>query len=358
MSTSPPTQPNKPLDDLTDTFWDCECVTSFIHHRHVEDCVRCNTARAEQPDSHLPEVAQQAGDVFDDLFARFKEAVADLLHLETQVRPTPFTREETLTFEAIRPYVTFALEKYLKGLDDPDPMGYRAEVDTFRTTPRPDTANVFTVTPAHLTLLKRLSFVHDWGDYYVGGAAVSRRRPYGNSDIYGDLAELAGIPEPNWDEGEDWTEPQIQHMLGLHYDMAQVLNLAVEMYPEPLTPGLYARKSPLWPWLKMPEIPEQVLVFETYGACPRCETDANMEGRDCLTCDYQAKKGFYMWVCPLCNLRHRLETMSPTVTCAPCERPFKVSNFIPPEELLAACQAEDGWLEAAYEDRYALGDWE
>ncbi|HNB52266.1 MAG TPA: hypothetical protein PK530_10005, partial [Anaerolineales bacterium] len=156
--------------------------------------------------------------------------------------------------------------------------------------PRLDTTNVFTVTPTHLAMLKRLSFHHDWGDYYLGGAYVSHRRPYGNSDIYGDIAELAGLPQPDWDEGEDWAETQIQQMLGLHYDMTQVLNLAVEMYPEPLTPGLYARKSPIWPWQKQPEPPEQVL---------------NIDPAD-----------------------------------------------------LDAFKGEDNWLEAAYEDRCELGDWE
>lgn len=359
MPTPPPStsHPNHEIE-LTGDFWDCACDTHFIHHRTLADCPLCETQGEDAPDSRINEVAQHVGEVVEELFAQFTAALDDLLRIEAHVRPTPFVRDQTLTFEGVRPYVTFVLEKYLKGLVDPDPMGYRAEVDTFRTTPRPDTLNVFTVTPAHLAMLKRLSFVHDWGDYYLGGAAVSRRRPYGNSDLYGDLAELAGIPAPNWDAGEDWTEPQIQHMLGLHYDMAQVLNMAVERYPEPLTPGLYARKSPLWSWLKMPEVPEHVLVFETYGACPHCETDANMDGRDCLACDYQAERGFYVWVCPLCSTPHRLDTMPPTVKCPHCQRQFKVANFIPPAELLVDCQAEDSWLEAAYEDRFELGDWE
>ncbi|NUM47939.1 MAG: hypothetical protein HUU38_24805, partial [Anaerolineales bacterium] len=169
-------------------------------------------------------------------------------------------------------------------------LGYRAEVTRFRTMPRPDTTNVFTVTPAHLAMLKRLTFYHDWGDDYLGGAYISHRRPYGNSAIYGDIAELAGLPQPDWDAGEDWTDTQIQHMLGLHYDMAQVLNLAVELYPEPLTPGLYTRHHPFHPWQKQPEPPEQVL---------------NIEPAD-----------------------------------------------------LDAFEDEDGWLEAAYEDRFELGDWE
>lgn len=358
MPTLTPSQPYQPFDDLTDTFWDCECDTHFIHHRAVDDCPMCEAQRDNQPNSAQHEIAQHVGEVFDEVFARFKEAVADLLQLETQIRPTPFVRDETLTFEGVLPYVTFALVKYLKGLVDPNPMGYRAEVDTFRTTPRPDTTNVFTVTPAHLAMLKRLRFVHDWGDYYLGGATVSRVRPYGNRDLYGDLAELAGLSQPNWDAGEDWTDAQMQYMLSLHYDIAQVLNLAVEQYPETLTPGLYARHNPLYSWQKQPEVPAQVLVFETYGACPPCGTDANMDGSNCLACDYVVAQGFYKWVCPVCGEAHRLEIMPSTVTCPRCDRAYKVANFIPPEDLSADCRTEDGWLEAAYEDRFELGDWE
>ncbi len=357
MNTSLPSQPYNPLADFTDHFWGCECTDQFIHHHSVDDCPKCEALRDDQPNSTQHEIVQQVGDVFDEVFARFQTAVADLLDLETHVHPTPFEREGQ-TFEGVLPYVTFALEKYLKTFQDPDPMGYRAEVVTFRTTPRNADHNVFTVTPAHLAMLKRLSFVHNWGDYYVGGAAVSHRRPYGNRDLYGDVAELAGLPTPNWDEGEDWSDTQIQHMLKLHYAMAQVLNMAVERYPEPLTPGLYTRKSPLWPWQKQLKVPEQVLVFETYGACPRCETDTHMDGRDCLACDYQAPKSIYVWVCPVCGGTQRLEAMPPTIKCDRCDYAFKVANFIPPEELLAACQAEDSWLEEAYEDRFELGDWD
>ncbi len=43
-------------------------------------------------------------------------------------------------------------------------------------------------TPDHLTLLARSSW--SWDDSEFGAAAMSSKRPYGNSDVEDDLAEL------------------------------------------------------------------------------------------------------------------------------------------------------------------------
>lgn len=51
----------------------------------------------------------------------------------------------------------------------------------------------FTITEEHLKLLKR-NFV-GWEDCETGAPAIDCKRPYGNSDVIGDIFELLG-----WDE--------------------------------------------------------------------------------------------------------------------------------------------------------------
>lgn len=49
----------------------------------------------------------------------------------------------------------------------------------------------FTLTEEHLTLL-RAAWI-DWDDCEFGAPAIDPKRPYGNSDVIGDMAELLGV---------------------------------------------------------------------------------------------------------------------------------------------------------------------
>jgi hypothetical protein len=40
----------------TDKFWDCECLTNFIHPKSQKTCFKCCTRADEQPDSRVSEV--------------------------------------------------------------------------------------------------------------------------------------------------------------------------------------------------------------------------------------------------------------------------------------------------------------
>ena len=85
----------------------------------------------------------------------------------------------------------------------------------------------FTVTEEHLALLP-----HQWFDYHedyeFGAAGVDQKRPYGNSDVYGDIAEHLGIEGDKDSWGDEYYTPEQQaHMLKVHQEMATVLNILV-----------------------------------------------------------------------------------------------------------------------------------
>ena len=45
--------------ELTEDYWDCECVLNFIHPKKEESCQTCKARRDEQPDSRVKEVQKE-----------------------------------------------------------------------------------------------------------------------------------------------------------------------------------------------------------------------------------------------------------------------------------------------------------
>jgi len=67
-------------------------------------------------------------------------------------------------------------------------------VQTFRT---------FTVTDDHLKLVKRFNI--GWNDDEFGSPSVDCKKPFGNSSVYEDMAEILGITLPDsYDEHEKY----------------------------------------------------------------------------------------------------------------------------------------------------------
>lgn len=88
----------------------------------------------------------------------------------------------------------------------------------------------FTLTEDHLKLAKRSHFGHDTNWFQFGGAAVGQKRPYGNSDIVGDIIEILG-----WSDEKEWNEEdgywsfnkQVEEKaLAIHSEMATVFQIA------------------------------------------------------------------------------------------------------------------------------------
>lgn len=90
-------------------------------------------------------------------------------------------------------------------------------------------SKIFYVTSDHLKLLPHLWFDYDdWTEF--GAPEVDPKRPYGNSDVYSDIAEHLGMEPGGEEDGygdKDFTEVQRRYMLQLHKDMTTVLNIMV-----------------------------------------------------------------------------------------------------------------------------------
>jgi hypothetical protein len=84
----------------------------------------------------------------------------------------------------------------------------------------------FTVTDEHLRLL-RLAHVF-WDEAEFGAPSINPKRPYGNSDVYRDMAEILDVPENEWeDEGRDWSLGTKWRFRRLHVETAIALQIAL-----------------------------------------------------------------------------------------------------------------------------------
>lgn len=86
----------------------------------------------------------------------------------------------------------------------------------------------FTVTDQHLKLLDRIYIgYNDWTEF--GAPEVDPKRPYGNSDVFGDIGEILGIEGEEEDSWGDkcFTEDQKNAMFALHKEMQYVLQVLV-----------------------------------------------------------------------------------------------------------------------------------
>ena len=85
----------------------------------------------------------------------------------------------------------------------------------------------FTVTEDHLKLLRHVHLYWDYGEGY-GAPAIDPKRPYGNSDVERDIAEILDAPDSDWelldgevphptpDAQERFTRLHVETMLVLH----------------------------------------------------------------------------------------------------------------------------------------------
>jgi len=81
---------------------------------------------------------------------------------------------------------------------------WRAASKVTRDDDRPKVGATFTVEPGHLALLRRA--YTDWNYCEFGAMEINPKRPYGNSDVMGDLAEILGV-DLGVDEDGDQREP-------------------------------------------------------------------------------------------------------------------------------------------------------
>jgi len=90
----------------------------------------------------------------------------------------------------------------------------------------------FTLTEAHLKLLVRMYV--GWYDCESGAPLVDPKRPYGNSDVAGDVAEILGVED--FDPEDD---VQYDHMHKLHTETDVALQIVLST--RSFEPGRYKR---------------------------------------------------------------------------------------------------------------------
>ncbi len=77
----------------------------------------------------------------------------------------------------------------------------------------------FTLKPEHIKLLRR-AYIRT-SEYETGAPEIDGKRPYGNSYVAGDVAEILGIKV-----GEDGlTDEQARELLDLHYETTTALQV-------------------------------------------------------------------------------------------------------------------------------------
>jgi hypothetical protein len=99
----------------------------------------------------------------------------------------------------------------------------------------------FTVTENHLKLLRRAHVNWDYGESY-GAPEIDCKRPYGNSYIELDIAEILGAPDGDWEweGGERVLRPEArERYMRRHVETAIALQIALATGE--FRPGRYSR---------------------------------------------------------------------------------------------------------------------
>lgn len=90
----------------------------------------------------------------------------------------------------------------------------------------------FTLTTGHLKLLAKMYV--GWDDCETGAPAIDPKRPYGNSDVASDVAEILGVVD--YDPEDD---AQYDHMHKMHNETGTALQIVLSTCS--FEPGRYKR---------------------------------------------------------------------------------------------------------------------
>jgi hypothetical protein len=84
---------------------------------------------------------------------------------------------------------------------------------------------VFKVTEEHIKLLRQ-AYV-DWDDCEFGAPAIDCKRPYGNSDVVGDVAEILGRDDDLYLDEGDWErdEELVSYLSQIHRETLEALQI-------------------------------------------------------------------------------------------------------------------------------------
>lgn len=101
-------------------------------------------------------------------------------------------------------------------------------------------AREFTLTAEHVTLLRHA--VVSWEDCEFGAPAIDCKRPYGNSDVIGDMVELLEVEGHRDQWGEDMiSDADTFHLIELHRELETALQIVLGCGT--FHPGRYVRSE-------------------------------------------------------------------------------------------------------------------
>jgi hypothetical protein len=94
------------------------------------------------------------------------------------------------------------------------------------------------VTADHLKLLKR-AYV-GWESSEFGAPGMDSKRPYGNSDVIGDIGEIL-----EWvkEDDDEWSFRQIEAANKIHRDMESVLQILIVYADKGIKTGRYRMRD-------------------------------------------------------------------------------------------------------------------
>lgn len=99
----------------------------------------------------------------------------------------------------------------------------------------------FTLTEYHVKLLEHMYV--EWEDGgYDGAPAIGLKRPYGNSDVVGDVHEiLFGCPFPEDEDDEERDEATVNSLLKIHEETH--IALQIVLCTKSFQPGVYEKAN-------------------------------------------------------------------------------------------------------------------
>lgn len=106
----------------------------------------------------------------------------------------------------------------------------------------------FTITKDHLKLLKRMYV--GWSDCEYGAPYIDPKRPYGNSDVENDIAEILGWKKIKDRYGDEvMTESQSKKAAKIHLEMKDVLQICLQFLQ--FKTGTFKRENSWSDWEKV-----------------------------------------------------------------------------------------------------------
>lgn len=107
----------------------------------------------------------------------------------------------------------------------------------------------FEITADHIKLLQRFNVA--WWKHERGAPFIDPKRPYGNSDVEGDICEILGWPDEGDPDEGTYSDAQRERAVAIHRQMDTVLAIVLER--QTFRPGRFQRAEIWHEWSAIPD---------------------------------------------------------------------------------------------------------